>query len=566
MRIFKPQATKAIPPGAAVDRAKGIVTYKVRGKFRRAVLTDSGRMRVETGCWRIEFRDCLGRKQSLAAFTHEGQSRLLASRIEALIAHSAGPLPAELRDYFDRVPSWIVSALQESGLLERDESPLSTKPLTELLAMYEQALRARERSAKHVYETVIEAQEVFTACGFTFWRDIKDHKVEGYLKNLRQGHILRKRAKGKEGKPRHVGYRRSNAYLTACQSFCNWVVDDRKWAKESPLRALKHLDAKQDPRHTRRALDVEQLRTLLQKTADGPERYGMSGRERYLLYRVAVETGLRAGELRRLRKADFDLDAGTVAVRAVRATKAKRTKQQALTPGLCAELREFLSSKLPAAKAFGGRYEALTDKTADMVGQDLKAARLPYKDDQGDVFDFHALRVECASLLIDSGVDPKQAQDIMRHSSIGLTMDVYAKIVGGKNKARAVASLPDLSLPESQRQAAARTGTDDRDILPESLRKVYAEAGKDRMKSDNIGQVTCDIASATAFSSQNQGSGWTVDPKVEGSRPFGLVRVALLAILADEAFFLRPVGMHPTLPTQGAKSRKKFGPDSRSVS
>jgi len=442
-------------------------------------------MRLESSTWRIEFRDHLGRKASLTAFTHEGQTRFLASRIEELIAHSGGAMTPELRDYFNRLPSGILNALRAGGLLAAEQ--VLVKPLSELVGLYEEALRARERSAGHVKKTVRMLREVFNACNFTSWRQIQDGKVEAFLRDLREGE-------------RHLSYRRSNAYLTACHSFANWVVNDRAWAMESPLRRLHKLSTKEDPRHTRRAISIEDLRKLLQTTADGPERYGMGGSERYLLYRLAVETGLRAGELRRLHKGDFDLEAGTVTVRAARATKNKQTREQALSPGLCVELRDFLAGKLPAAKAFGGSYMQLTDRTADMVKQDLDAAGLPYTDDQGNVFDFHSLRVETASLLVNAGVDPKQAQEIMRHSSIGLTMDTYAKVLGGRKKAQAVASLPDLSLPESQRQAAAKTGTDSRDSMPESLTKVYAQDGKDRISSDSIGQATPTGAIKTAFS------------------------------------------------------------------
>jgi hypothetical protein len=195
-----------------------------------------------------------------------------------------------------------------------------------------------------------------------------------------------------------------------------------------------------------------------------------------------------------------------VTVRAAKATKNKRTRQQALSPGLCADLREFLSSKLPAVRAFGGSYVRLTDRTADMLREDLDAAGLPYKDDQGDVFDLHSLRVETASLLISVGVDPKQAQEIMRHSSSGLTMDAYAKVLGGKKKGAAIAALPDLSLPESQRQAAVRTGTDDRDYLPESLLEVCAQDGKDRIESDSMRQTNRVLGPENAVLNEAEGS------------------------------------------------------------
>ena len=52
-----------------------------------------------------------------------------------------------------------------------------------------------------------------------------------------------------------------------------------------------------DLRRQRRALSLDELRKLLNATWNGPERFGMSGAARALLYRLAVETGLRRGEL-----------------------------------------------------------------------------------------------------------------------------------------------------------------------------------------------------------------------------------------------------------------------------
>lgn len=501
MRIFRPSYTMPIPSGAKVDSVKRTVVYRTKGQSRKATLTDNGRMRVESDIWRIEFRDRLGRRQSLTAFPHEQQSRFLASRIEALVSHCGGPLPKDLRDYFQRLPARIVSDLERAGLLE--SQPALAKPLSDLVGMYEQALCARERSPGHVAKTVRMIREVFDACVFETWRQIADSRVEAFLRDLREGE-------------RHVSYRRSNAYLTACQGFANWIVSDRGWATESPLRRLKKLSVQEDRRRTRRALEVEQLRRLLQKTAAGPDRYGMTGRERYLLYRTACESGLRAGELRRLRKADFDFDAGTVTVRAERASKNKTTRQQALSPGLCAELRGLLESKLPAAKAFGGSYAALTDRTAEMLREDLDAAGLPYKDDQGNVFDFHSLRVETASLLIDAGVSPKAAQEVMRHSSIGLTMDIYAKVLAGKSKAQAVAALPDLSLPESQRQTAARTGTDDLPLTNEGILAKTVTNGPESTPE------------FLTFSCAEDAQQWIIPDSVEQPTPAGAIENAVL--------------------------------------
>ncbi len=72
--------------------------------------------------------------------------------------------------------------------------------------------------------------------------------------------------------------------------------------------------------------------------------------------------------------------------------------------------------------------------------------------------DFRALRHQFASDLAAADVLPKTAQDLMRHSTISLTLDHYTHTARGK-LASAVACLPDLSRGgEEQAQA---TGTDD---------------------------------------------------------------------------------------------------------
>lgn len=74
------------------------------------------------------------------------------------------------------------------------------------------------------------------------------------------------------------------------------------------------------------------------------------------------------------------------------------------------------------------------------------------------VLDFNSLRHSTASLLAASGVHPKMAQDLMRHSDIRLTMKAYTHTLKGQ-EAKAVGKLPDLSEPSKPRKAK-RNGTD----------------------------------------------------------------------------------------------------------
>ncbi len=59
---------------------------------------------------------------------------------------------------------------------------------------------------------------------------------------------------------------------------------DSGQAAESPVRTLKKLNEKVDRRRERRASEPAVMQELISNTAQGPERYGMSGPERSLLY------------------------------------------------------------------------------------------------------------------------------------------------------------------------------------------------------------------------------------------------------------------------------------------
>jgi integrase len=75
-----------------------------------------------------------------------------------------------------------------------------------------------------------------------------------------------------------------------------------------------------------------------------------------------------------------------------------------------------------------------------MIRVDLKAAGIPYDTPDG-VFDFHALRHQFLTDVASSGVHPKVAQELARHSTITRTMDRYSQVLDGQKKT-ALESLP----------------------------------------------------------------------------------------------------------------------------
>src|SRR5262249_7576128 len=105
-------------------------------------------------------------------------------------------------------------------------------------------------------------------------------------------------------------------------------------------------------------------------------------------------------------------------------------------------------------------------------------AGLTYRDDEGRVADFHALRHSYITLLSRCGVNPKLAQELARHSDIRLTMNVYTH-AALYDLAGAVESLPTLLSDKTASDALAATGTEG-NHPPESGQREAAPRAIDR--------------------------------------------------------------------------------------
>ena len=140
-----------------------------------------------------------------------------------------------------------------------------------------------------------------------------------------------------------------------------------------------------------------------------------------------------------------------------------------------------------------------------MFKADLEAAGIAYVDDAGRFCDFHSLRHSTASLLVASGAHPKVCQTLMRHSDINLILGRYSHLFRGQ-ESEAMAQLPDLSAPSSERQRALATGTDGRKNQPKRFAICLATKGVfDRNPVDSNGQPTPHSDSKTPFSPSPRG-------------------------------------------------------------
>ena len=342
------------------------------------------------------------------------------------------------------------------------------KPLDEHLGDYVAVLTARERSQVHLDKTKQRVHKVLALCKAERISDLSPSGVQRAIGELRQ-----------EG----LGLGTCNHYLTAIKGYVRWLWRDGR-VQDDCLASLSKFDAKLDKRHERRALEPDDLRRLLEATREGPTRFGMTGPERAMLYRVAVETGLRASELRSLKVSSFDLDACTVTVQAAY-SKRRRQDVLPLRPDTAEALRNALGGKTAQAAAF---RIPTSYRTSRMIQADLADAGIEYQDDSGRYADFHALRHSTGSMLAAAGVNPKTAQDIMRHSDINLTMSRYSHIYRGA-AAEAVTKLPNLSTPPATETRRA-TGTYDLTSSEAAAHLQRAGTPKEqKVSSPDIGTV-----------------------------------------------------------------------------
>ena len=446
----------------------------------------------------VDFIDNDQVRRRLPAFSKKRESEQVAEKIEWLLSCQGRSLSPELSQWLEQIPPRMHEQFVKFGLLNSKQAAMGTS-LTKHLEDFKQSLLAKSRTKKHINQTIQALSRIFDACKLTYWGDISASQMLQEISEFRiQVEVVEfKKINGKKVKKRKskdlgpISARTFNFHLKAVKQFCRWMVQDRR-ASESPVSHLECVNEKIDRRHDRRPLEPDQIRHLLEITKDGPKRFGMTGYERALLYRLAIETGLRAKELRSLRGASFDFNNLTVTAE-IGYTKNKKVAILPLRKDTAAELQAYLSSKMPNIKAFD-----VPIKTADMLKEDLAVAGIPYVDDAERYVDFHALRHTTGSLLAASGTHPKVAQDILRHSDINLTMSLYTHTLRGQ-KSEAVANLPDLSQPSKERQKAIKTGTDDESATGNDWTNTGQNSAQQRLSANSGEQKKRGNDSETAF-------------------------------------------------------------------
>ena len=211
------------------------------------------------------------------------------------------------------------------------------------------------------------------------------------------------------------------------------------------LNKLPKADERADPKRKRRALTEAELIRLLDVALTRPlkeartirrgkkkglleaklspeavDYFEAIGRERVLIYRTLVLTGLRLDELRTLTVAQVDLTPGAELILLEAMNEKNRSGSEIpLRSDLADDLRSWIDSmKLsPSALLLNVPRGFLR-----IFDRDLVAAGIPKRDERKRTVDLHALRTTFATMLSTTGTAPRTAQAAMRHANLQLTM------------------------------------------------------------------------------------------------------------------------------------------------
>jgi hypothetical protein len=209
-------------------------------------------------------------------------------------------IPLQLGGYADRWEKLIRSALEQVRLQEQIEVARATglipkvrdkilefnlvdnrrimkhidKTLSEHLQDFEAALLAKGNGKKYAKQVASRVELIFTDCGFRTMGDIDANALYTYLSDMRKNGL---------------GQRSFNYYLKNCKQFCKWMIKEQRATAPSPLEHLSCIK-QTEKRRQRRAITVDEVRNLLTTTQTAPERYGLTGTDRALLYRLAIES------------------------------------------------------------------------------------------------------------------------------------------------------------------------------------------------------------------------------------------------------------------------------------
>jgi integrase len=345
--VFKQKVTRPVPAGAEIAEKNGsrVARWRSRGKLRTAPLTtgENGddRIPTEARTYTAKFRDHTGKVVTRPTGCRDEQAaRQLLTKWEREVEQiKAGTLDRKA----------LYAARQAAA------------PLEDHLSAYERSLVAAEVCDVYRANALRAVRRVAADCKFLTPADLDREAVGNWLA-----------ARIGEG----MSARSRNYYRESLIAFANWCVQSGRLAGHDLGRVPK-ADQKADPRRQRRALTEDELTRLLAvavvrpltdaRTVRRGKRKGEAyadlrpetvarlqavGRERALIYKTLVLTGLRKNELATLTAGQLELTPGRAFLQLDAADeKSREGNALAVRDDLAGDLRRWLGDKLAALQA-----------------------------------------------------------------------------------------------------------------------------------------------------------------------------------------------------------------------
>ena len=334
------------------------------------------------------------------------------------------------------------------GVITHAEQAIADAASTSVATAIEDYVATFSGSPTHRRNTRSYLLTLAKSLGWNRPKDMKREDLERWLAE---------ESRPKPGQTQGRSARSRNAYHTAAIAFANWLVNNSRLTS-NPFGKIPKANLDADRRRQRRAFTPEELQSLMKAAQDAPEspltrcvnkpvqriKPVLSGRERAEVYAILAGTGLRVGELGKLRVADLRLDSRTPHIElSARITKNSQDDTIPLRDDLVTIFRRRVQGMSPDALVYAIPHCFLKRFDADCA-----RAGIPKRDGRGRTVDVHSLRTTFGTWLARAGVAPRTAQALMRHSDIRLTMGVYTdpRLL---DTAAAIATLPSVAPTES---------------------------------------------------------------------------------------------------------------------
>lgn len=369
-----------------------------------------------------------------------------------------------------------VSAQEESSRIIQPSPDVGVVLLSTALERWQRERRRLQHSEHEVRKAATGIARIGRELGWKTIQDIRAGQVRAWLGEQLDA--------GKSPKTH-------NNLADRLRSFTGFCANEH-WLSYNVLEEVKLISGDVTGEGSR-PLTTGELRALVQATMQQCRVDGRSSRRRERLYLLGAYTGLRLGELGRLRWGHVSLQADIPCI-TLPGLQQKNRKKVAIpiAPQILEIVREMRSEAVANDHAAAG--DPVVPKVDNITLQrDFKRAGIK-PDETGQRATFHGIRKWLANELDRAGVRTRVVRAIMRHGGRNLTADRYQ-------------SAPMVEIRDALAQLPRVFPGENNDFAKKSPRRL-----------DNGGNVDDIVSVAHAFSQAGMGTS-SGSQVAEGSNP-----------------------------------------------